>query len=154
MLVPYNGCAYPEVLPEDMEQYFTQAQLLAAQQLKARQAVGLGCADCGCKNGMGDYLQGFQFPIPQHLEPGNPRGLGTFTMDGTGLLGTGLFSGGLDFSTWGAGEYITILGGIWVLYSVFHTTGQAASYAAGTRSRYRKRKAEGYRKLAAEYSKK
>lgn len=44
------------------------------------------------------------------------QGLGALTMDGTGLFGTGLFSGGFDLSTWGIGEYlVAVVGGYMVL---------------------------------------
>jgi hypothetical protein len=151
--IAYQGCGIQSVLPETMEQVAQMAAQLQAQQLAARQAVGLGCMGIPCP-GLGDYLQGFSFAVPQSLAPGNTRGLGSFTMDGTGLLGTGLFSGGLDLSTWGAGEWITILAGVWVLYSVFHTTAGAARYAAGAPGRRRQKKAAALRLEAATLSKK
>lgn len=61
-------------------------------------AAGMGC-DCG----------------------GACNGLGAW-MDGSGLFGTGLFAGGLDFSTWGVGEIAAALFGGYILFSVFHTT--------------------------------
>ena len=53
---------------------------------------------------------------------GCSQGMGALTMDGTGLMGTGLFSGGLDLSTWGAGEIAALAFGAFVLFSVFSTT--------------------------------
>jgi hypothetical protein len=61
-------------------------------------AAGMGCA-CGCDGG----LQGF-------------------TMDGSGLFGTGLFAGGFDPATWGMGEYVALLFGGYMVFSLFHTT--------------------------------
>lgn len=51
------------------------------------------------------------------------------TFDGTGLLGTGLFSGGLDFSTWGPGEIGVAAVGAWMLYSTLFTTRHAVGQA-------------------------
>lgn len=45
-------------------------------------------------------------------------GLQGLTFDGTGLLGTGLFSG--DFSTWGISELLAGVVGIYAAYSMFH----------------------------------
>jgi len=47
-------------------------------------------------------------------------GMGSFSMNGTGLLGTGLFASS-DISTWGAGEYIAIGVGVLMVYSLFST---------------------------------
>jgi hypothetical protein len=69
-------------------------------------ANGLGCGgkqDCGC------------------------GGMGALTMDGTGLLGTGLFSGGFDLSTWGIGEYLTATFGLYIVFSVFSDIGKGVS---------------------------
>lgn len=63
---------------------------------------GLGCG-CGCTSGPPAY------------------GLSGLSMDGTGLMGTGLFAGGTDLSTWGAGEYVTVGIGAYALYSLFST---------------------------------
>lgn len=49
-------------------------------------------------------------------------GMSGLTMDGTGLLGTGLFQTPFDFSTWGIGEYAAAGLALWVLYSVFATS--------------------------------
>lgn len=87
-------------------------------------------------SGMGDYLSPFRFTTPQYLSAGG-RGLGCagydcgcgcgmngFTMDGSGLLGTGLFAG--DPSSWGAGEYAVLAAGAFVLYSVVFTSRKAS----------------------------
>ena len=59
------------------------------------------------------------------------RGMGGLTFDGTGLLGTGLFSGGLDLSTWTWAEYLATAVGIYVVYSVLSTTSRHARSVAG-----------------------
>ena len=46
--------------------------------------------------------------------------------DGTGLLGSGLFTGGTDFTTWGPGEFGALFVAGYVVMSVLHTTGTAA----------------------------
>ena len=74
--------------------------------------LGLGCA-CGCAGRCNQGLMGL-------------------TMDGTGLLGTGLFAGGFNVSTWGPAEVVTAAAGVYVLYSVFFTT------RAGVRRGHRK----------------
>jgi hypothetical protein len=73
-------------------------------------------------------------------------GLRGLTFDGTGLLGTGLFAS-MDPTTWGA-EWFVVLFGVWMLFSTFHTTKQAVSYAKDIPKQRRKKKAEYYRKLA------
>jgi hypothetical protein len=92
--------------------------------------------------GLGDYVDFVPCPypaivdafnsipssdIPQPMMPQqygccNGSGLGSFTTDGTGLLGTGLFAGGLDTSTWGAGEFAVLAIGAYALYSMLVTT--------------------------------
>ena len=61
------------------------------------------------------------------------------TMDGTGLLGTGLFTGGMDLSTWGAGEVAVLALGAFALYSMMSTTRRGAQRAGATARRIRKR---------------
>lgn len=68
--VPSFSCQVPQVLP------FSQAQVSAALAAPAASSTGMGC--CGCDQGMGDYVSGFRWPIPQYLTPGNPRGLGDY----------------------------------------------------------------------------
>jgi hypothetical protein len=48
--------------------------------------------------------------------------MGAFSMDGTGLLGTGLFSGGTDLSTWGVGEYMVLAFAAYALSSLVGDT--------------------------------
>jgi hypothetical protein len=67
----------------------------------------VGDCDCGCGGGCGG-LSGL--------------------MDGTGLLGTGLFVGGLDPSTWGAAEYAVLALGAFAIYSAMGTKRRAPSY--------------------------
>lgn len=64
--------------------------------------------------------------MPQQYGCCNGSGLGALTMDGTGMLGTGLFSGGMDTSTWGAGEYAMLAIGAYALYSMLVTTERGA----------------------------
>jgi hypothetical protein len=45
-------------------------------------------------------------------------------MDGTGLLGTGLFASGSDLSGWGRGEAVVVAFGLFTVYSLFSTTGR------------------------------
>jgi len=73
-------------------------------------------------------------------QPSGPGccGMGALTMDGTGLLGTGLFAGGLDLSTWGTGELVVAGLGLFILYSVFSTTSRAASSVSSGVYRVRK----------------
>lgn len=79
--------------------------------------LGLGRCGCGC---------------------GGRCGVGTFTMDGTGLFGTGLFAGGMDFSTWGPGEYAVSAIGAYILYSVLFTTRSGYQQARKKVSAFRK----------------
>jgi hypothetical protein len=48
------------------------------------------------------------------------KGLGGLTFDGTGLFGTGLFSG--DVTTWGVPELITGIIGVYAIYTMFLET--------------------------------
>jgi len=77
---------------------------------------GLGDCGCGCNScgGVGDLF------------------------DGTGLLGSGLFTGGFDPSTWGAGEWAVVVVGAYVAWSVFFTTKAGIGYASTVPARTRK----------------
>jgi hypothetical protein len=66
-----------------------------------------------------------------------------------GLFGTGLFASGLDLTQWGTGEIIGALFGLFVLYSVFHTTGEGVSTVRG-KVRKISRAGENRRKKQAE----
>jgi hypothetical protein len=111
MYIDYFACPYDQVLPmsnaqaQGMGDYLSPFAFTTPQYLSAG-GRGLGCADCGCSGCNG--------------------GMGALTFDGTGLWGSGLFSG--DMSTWGAGEYGVLALGAFVLYSVVFTsrrTGEA-----------------------------
>jgi hypothetical protein len=69
----------------------------------------VGDCDCGCMGGCGG-LSGL--------------------MDGTGLLGTGLFVGGLDPSTWGAAEYAVLALGAFAIYSAMGSSRRGSSRRA------------------------
>jgi hypothetical protein len=77
-------------------------------------------------------------------------GLQGLTMDGTGLFGTGLFSGGLDLTTYGPGEWACVVLGGYMLYSMFHTTSHAVSYAKSIPQERRRKRASKLRKKADE----
>jgi hypothetical protein len=84
---------------------------------------GLGCGgDCGCS----DCRSGV-------------AGWG----DGGGLLNTGLFSAGLDYTQWGLGEWAAVFTGAYMVFSTFYTTGQATRYARTVPGRARRRAARG-----------
>jgi hypothetical protein len=65
--------------------------------------------------------------------------MGAFTMDGTGMLGTGLFAGGLDVSTWGAGEFAVAAFGVFALYSMLFTSRHAAESVRSRVGKVKKR---------------
>lgn len=75
------------------------------------------------------------------------HGLGGLTFDGTGLFGTGLFSG--DISTWGIEEGIAGLIGAYAVYSMFFQAKQTKYRLEGAAQRRRKSKAAKYRARAA-----
>lgn len=110
--------------------------------------------------GFGEYVNFFPCPydrivdafnaippsmIPQPIESncgcgcgGGCSGMSGLTMDGTGLLGTGLFTS-TDIATWGAGEVAVLAFGFFALYSMFSTTRRAGRRVAkGARSAKRK----------------
>ena len=64
------------------------------------------------------------------------KGMGAFSMDGTGLFGTGLFADPFNFSTWGYGEIVALAFGAYMLYALTSTT----------KTEFR-RASKGYRKL-------
>lgn len=73
-------------------------------------------------------------------------GFGGLTFDGTGLLGTGLFSG--DISTWGVAELVAGLIGVYAVYSMFHQTKQTKYRLEMGAGRRRKKRAASYREKA------
>ena len=77
--------------------------------------------------GMGQYVKTQRYLFTPAAAAGirglgcrNCRGVGSF-MDGSGLLGTGLFVNGMDPSTWGVGEYAVLGVGVFALFSMFDT---------------------------------
>ena len=80
------------------------------------------------------------------LWSGNQVGLRGLSFDGSGFLGTGLFAG--DFSTWGIGEIIFGLIGVYAIYSMVHQTKQTKYRLEGAAHRRRKSKAASYRARA------
>lgn len=81
------------------------------------------------------------------VNPIVPRyGLGGLTFDGTGLFGTGLFSG--DISTWGISEAAAGLIGAYALYAMFYQGKQTKYRAEAAAGRRRKRRAAKYREKA------
>jgi hypothetical protein len=87
-LVPYTQCQYPQVLPGNI--------------LQIEQSAGVG-----------DYIEGFNWPIPQYLQPGNMRGLGCPDCGGTcGGLGMALTSPDGYFADpmaqWGIAEWASV----------------------------------------------
>jgi len=99
---------------QGLGEYLPAALAFYPQNLQAK-GLGCGCAgtDCGC-------------------------GMGGLTMDGTGLLGTGLFSGGMDLSTWGVGEYVVAA---FAVYAVFSLVSDVKSGATKVRKRLKRKKA-------------
>ena len=82
-------------------------------------------------------------------------GLGGLSFDGTGLLGTGLFSG--DMTTWGWSELVFGLIGTYAIYTMFIQTKQVkARVSTGLKTRARGRrvsKAARLRRQATELEK-
>jgi hypothetical protein len=75
-----------------------------------------------------------------------PKGLAGLTFDGTGFLGTGLFSG--DPSTWGLSEIIASMVGMYAIYSMYHQAGQTKYRLEGAAHKRRKTKAQKLREKA------
>ena len=82
---------------------------------------GMGC-HCGCGGACG-----------------HSHGMGGLTFDGTGLLGTGLFSG--DWTTWGIPEAVTGLIGAYAFYAMFMQAGQTKTRLEGAAQRRRRSRA-------------
>ena len=78
---------------------------------------------------------------------GGNCGMGGLTFDGTGLFGTGLFSG--DVSSWGLWEGIAGLIGVYAVYAMFFQAKQTKYRVEMARGRQRKRKATRLRAKAA-----
>jgi hypothetical protein len=77
---------------------------------------------------------------------GHCGGLGGLTFDGTGLFGTGLFSG--DPTTWGIPEVIAGGIGAYALYAMFFQAKQTKYRLEASAQRRRKTKAAKYRAKA------
>ena len=73
-------------------------------------------------------------------------GMGGLTFDGTGFLGTGLFSG--DMSTWGWGELIFGVIGVYAVYSMFFQAKQTKYRMEIGAGRRRKKRAVALRAKA------
>src|ERR1035437_3775136 len=73
-------------------------------------------------------------------------GMGGLSFDGTGFLGTGLFSG--DMATWGIGEIIFGLVGAYAVYAMFFQVKQTKYRMEIGAGRRRKSKAASYRAKA------
>jgi hypothetical protein len=132
-LVPYFECQYPQVVPGSVSQIET--------------VINSGGAPA---SGVGDYLEGFNWPIPQYLAVGNNRGLGcdcgcggecglgqgSFTI-GTATINLsapgGYFSTG-DFTQWGLEEWATVAAAAYFLLSLWADTKTVAKRVS-TRSR-------------------
>ena len=94
--------------------------------------------------GLGVYLPAQLALYPQMVQAKGlgcncARGMGAFSMDGTGLLGTGLFSGGTDLSTWGVGEWLVIAFGVYAASSFVGDTKRG--YSRVSKGIRRRRKA-------------
>jgi hypothetical protein len=74
------------------------------------------------------------------------NGMKGLSFDGTGLLGTGLFSG--DISTWGFGELLLGLVAAYAIYSMFYQTKQTKYRLEQGAHRRRKSRAASYRAKA------
>lgn len=74
------------------------------------------------------------------------QGMGGLSFDGTGLLGTGLFSG--DMSSWGITEIILGLVGAYAVYSMIFQAKQTNYRLQGAAQKRRKSKAVKYREAA------
>lgn len=83
-----------------------------------------------------------------------PAMLGLGCTDCGGGCGMGLFEAGLDWSQWTWQEWAALLGGAYVLSSIFFTTQTAARKIRALPGERRKKQAKYYRARAAELSKK
>ena len=92
--------------------------------------MGAGLQGCGC---------GCNSKGPCH-------GISGLSFDGTGLLGTGLFSD--DFSTWGIPEIVVSAIGLFAVYSMFHQGKQTQARALSALGRRRRAKASKLRARA------
>lgn len=81
------------------------------------------------------------------VNPVVPRyGMSGLTFDGTGLFGSGLFSG--DITTWGIPEGVAALFGAYAIYAMFFQAKQTKYRLEGAAQRRRKARAAKYRAKA------
>lgn len=73
-------------------------------------------------------------------------GMGGLSFDGSGLLGTGLFSG--DYTTWGVPEIIALGIAAYAVYSMIHQTKQTKYRMEMSAGRRRKKRAVSLRTKA------
>jgi hypothetical protein len=105
-LVPYTECQYPQVVQGN------------ASQIEA--AIAAAPVNSSGNQGLSDYIENFNWPIPQYLMPGNNRGLGCADCGGTcGGLGMALTAPNGLFSTdqisqWGIGEWGALGVGLYI----------------------------------------
>lgn len=107
-----------------------------------------------CSNYQYSYPFYSQPAVPQFglgavhaVNPVVPRyGMSGLTFDGTGLFGTGLFSG--DITTWGIPEGVAALIGVYAVYAMFFQAKQTKYRLEGRAQRRRKVKAAKYRAKA------
>lgn len=84
---------------------------------------------------------------PTHpLIPRYGTGFRGLTFDGTGILGTGLFSS--DFTTWGIAEIVAGLIGMYAVYAMFFQAKQTKYRLEAATGRRRRRRATKYREKA------
>ncbi len=101
----------------------------------------------GLKNNMTIPSPGFdQNPLMIEQKRFWGAGLRGLTFDGTGFLGTGLFSG--DITTWGVSEMVFGLVGMYAFYSMFFQAKQTKYRLEMGASRRRKSKAASLRAKA------
>ena len=103
-LVPYTECQYPQVIQGN------------ASQIEAAMAAPVNSSG---NQGLSDYIEPFNWPIPQYLTPGNMRGLGCPDCGGLGDLSMtcpgGFFS--CAPGQWGMGEWGAAAAGVYLLFA-------------------------------------
>jgi hypothetical protein len=101
------------------------------------------------KNWVGVGVQGLGCPYLCNQAWGGMSGL---TFDGTGLFGSGLFSG--DISTWGISEMVAGVIGVYAIYSMVHQGKQTKYRFEGVRRKQRVSKAAKLRAKAKQLEEK
>jgi hypothetical protein len=92
------------------------------------------------------------FP-PNSTIPLNGGGLGCPGLCCGGGCGLGLFDSGFDISQWGIMEWLTVAGGLYIVFSVFSTTKRGVAAARELPRKRRKSRAARLRAKAQELSK-